>query len=53
MQAFHGLQNVLQGKMEQLIPNNHASTVKDTGYELPNCLWLQKKKDLEAARAAS
>ena len=26
---------------------------KDTGHELPNCLQLQKKKDLEAARAAS
>ena len=28
MQAFHNLQNVLQGKTEPLIQNNHASTVK-------------------------
>ena len=33
--------------------SSHANTCKDTRHELPNCLRLQKKKDLEAAWAAS
>ena len=53
MQAFHDLQNVLQGKMEQLILNNHAGTVKILGMNYQTVFRLQKKKDLEAARAAS
>ena len=33
-------------------PKQSCWYCKDTGHELSNCLWLQKKKDLETARAA-
>ena len=53
MQAFHDLQNVLQGKTEPLIPNNHAVTVKILGMNYQTVFSYKKKKDLEAARVAS
>ena len=41
------------GKDRSTNPEQSCWYCKDTGHELLNCLWLQKKKDLEAARAAS
>ena len=39
------------GKDGTTNPEQSCWYCKDTGHELPNCLQLQKKKDLEAARA--
>ena len=41
------------GKDRTTNPEQSCRCCKDTGHELPNCLRLQKKKDLEAARVAS
>ena len=41
------------GKDGTTNPEQSCWYCKDTRHELPNCLQLQKKKDLEAARVAS
>ena len=44
MHAFHNLQNALQGKTEQLIPNNHASTVKILGMNYQTVFGYKRRK---------
>ena len=44
MQAFHDLQNVLQGKMEQLIPSNHAGTVKILGLNYQTVFGYKRRR---------
>ena len=44
MQAFHNLQNVLQGKTEPLILNNHASTVKILGMNYQTVFGYKRRK---------
>ena len=41
------------GKDGTMNPEQSCQYCKDTGHELPNCLRLQKKKELKAAWAAS
>ena len=44
MQAFHNLQNVLQGKTEPLILNNHAGTVKILGMNYQTVFGYKRRK---------